>query len=135
MKILRVLQIAMLVSIVFFGLVAEGLKGKLSAAPAAGIYYAISLVAIVLVAMVVAVRRWFIAKAEAALAVQPTNAAALTRWWAGNIVTYALCEVVALFGFVLRVNGFTFPQVASFYVVGFALILFFGPRRATGEIC
>lgn len=133
-KILQVLRISVLASIVFFALVAEGVAGKITGAWTAGFYWAISLVALLLIAAVVAVRRWFVSKAEAALAAQPTDAAALTRWCAGYIVTYALCETVALFGLVLRVNGFTFSRVAYFYVVGFALILFFGPQRPSNQI-
>jgi F0F1-type ATP synthase membrane subunit c/vacuolar-type H+-ATPase subunit K len=40
-----------------------------------------------------------------------------------------MCETLALFGFVLRFMGFTLSEVAPFYVVGFALMLLFGPRR------
>jgi hypothetical protein len=34
-----------------------------------------------------------------------------------------------MFGLVLRLIGFSLSQVASFYIAGFILLLFFGPRR------
>jgi hypothetical protein len=40
-----------------------------------------------------------------------------------------LSESIAIFGLVLRILGFSLSQVASFYISGFILLLFFGPRR------
>jgi hypothetical protein len=42
--------------------------------------------------------------------------------------TYALCEALALFGMILRFMGFSFERSLPFYVGGFVLIFFFGPR-------
>jgi len=64
-----------------------------------------------------------------ALATRPNDAATLSRWRAGHIMTYALSEAIAIFGLVLRIIGFSLSQVASFYIAGFILLLFFGPRR------
>jgi F0F1-type ATP synthase membrane subunit c/vacuolar-type H+-ATPase subunit K len=80
------------------------------------------------------VRRLFVLRAEVTLAAQPEDATALNRWRAGYIITYALCEAMALFGLVLRVLGFTLSEVTPFYLVGFVLILVFTPRRPPAEI-
>ncbi|MGO9650440.1 membrane hypothetical protein [Candidatus Sulfotelmatobacter sp. SbA7] len=134
MKIVEILRIAMLGSIVLFVLVGEIAARTLAVAPASDLYFAITLVAIVVVVMISAVRRWFVLKAEATLAVQPADAAALARCSAGYIVTYAMCEAVALFGLVLRLNGFTLSQVAPFYAIGLVLMLFFAPHRPLNEM-
>jgi hypothetical protein len=48
-------------------------------------------------------------------------------------MTYALSEAIAIFGLLLRFIGFSFSHVASFYVAGFILLLFFGPRRPVSQ--
>jgi hypothetical protein len=68
-------------------------------------------------------------QSESMLAMRPGDALTLNRWRAGYIMTYALSEAIAMFGLVLRILGFSLSQVLSFYVAGFALLLFFGPRR------
>ena len=97
-------------------------------APDRNIYFAITLFAITTVGMTFAVWRLFVLRSEVILADQPEDTAALSVAY-GYIMTYSLCETVALFGFVLSFMGFTLSEVAPFYVVGFALMLLFGPRR------
>jgi hypothetical protein len=43
-----------------------------------------------------------------------------------------LCEALALLGLVLRFMGFRFEQSLPFYVGGFILLFFFGPREPAG---
>jgi hypothetical protein len=132
-KILQIVRSAMLVSIVLYVLVGERV-GKNLGAPPTNFYFALTLVAITTMGMIFAVRRLFVLRAEATLAAQPEDVAALNRWRAGYIITYALCEAVALFGLVLRVLGFTLSEVTPFYLVGFVLMLLFGPRRPPAAI-
>jgi len=79
------------------------------------------------------VRRTLVLQSAATLASRPNDAATLNRWRAGNIMTYALAESIALFGLVLRLIGFTLSQVWSFYIAAFILLLFFGPRLPMSE--
>jgi hypothetical protein len=132
-KTLQIVRLALMVSIALYVFVGERV-GKNLGAPPTNFYFAITLVAITTVGMTFAVRRLFVLRAEVALAAQPGEPAALKRWWAGYIFTYALCEAVALFGFVLRILGFTLSQVVPFYLVGFVLMVLFGPRRPASEI-
>jgi F0F1-type ATP synthase membrane subunit c/vacuolar-type H+-ATPase subunit K len=132
-KILQIVRSAMLVSIALYVLVGERIAKNLGAPPT-NFYFAITLVAITTVGMTFAVRRLFVLRAEVTLAAQPEDATALNRWRAGYIITYALCEAMALFGLVLRVLGFTLSEVTPFYLVGFVLILVFTPRRPPAEI-
>jgi hypothetical protein len=128
-KLLQTVRIALLVSIVLYVFIGERIERSTSGAPDRNIYFAITLFAITTVGMTFAVWRLFVLRSEVILADQPEDTAALKRWRTGYIMTYTLCETVALFGFVLRFMGFTLSEVAPFYVVGFALMLLFGPRR------
>jgi hypothetical protein len=128
-KLLQTVRIALLVSIAAYVFIGERIGQRSARAPDRNFYFALTLVAITTLGIIFAVRRLFVLRSEATLAVQPEDMAALNRWRSGYIITYALCEVLALFGFVLRFVGFNLSQVAPFYLVGFALMLLFGSRR------
>jgi F0F1-type ATP synthase membrane subunit c/vacuolar-type H+-ATPase subunit K len=128
-KLLQIVRGAMLFSILLYAFVGEQVRHTPGAPPDRNFYFALTLVAIITVGMVFAIRRTFILRAEATLAAQPEDAAALGRWRTGYIITFVLCETVALYGLVLRFLGFTLSDVAPFYVAGFALMLMLGPRR------
>jgi len=49
------------------------------------------------------------------------------RWKTGYIVTYLLCELLALFGLLLRIMGSTLIQVWPYYAGSFVLLLLFWP--------
>ena len=128
-KLLQTVRIALLVSIALYVFIGERIGRSTQSTPDRNVYFAITLFAITTVGMTFAVWRLFVLRSEVILADHPEDTAALKRWRTGYIVTYALCEILALFGFVLRLMGFTLSEVAPFYVVGFALMLLFGPRR------
>jgi hypothetical protein len=74
------------------------------------------------------VRRLMLKAAESMLAENRENPAALYRWRASYMASYALSEAVMLYGVVLRFMGLKFSQVAPFFIAGVILMLFFGPR-------
>ncbi|MGA8489957.1 MAG: hypothetical protein WB711_06010 [Terriglobales bacterium] len=127
---LQAVRIALLVSIALYVFVGERLGQKTPAVPDRNFYFAITLIAITIVGMTFAVWRLFVLRSEAILGDQPDNPAAMKRRRTGYLFTYTLCETVALFGFVLRFMGFALSEIAPFYIVGFALLLLFAPRRA-----
>jgi hypothetical protein len=127
-RVVRAIQIAMLVSVVFYVLVGEGI-GAVPHLNDPVLFYVLSLVTITIVGVILVVRRTLVLQSAAALASRPNDAATLGRWRAGHIMTFALSEAIAIFGLVLRILGFSLSQVASFYIAGFILLLFFGPRR------
>jgi hypothetical protein len=88
-----------------------------------------ALVCVTIVVMIFALGRIMVVKAAETLATRPDEPQALARWRGGYIVTLLLCEAVALFGFVLRMQGFTLPQVAIFYLASAVLMIFFVPKR------
>lgn len=127
-KIVRTIQIAMLLSVALFVLVGE-LVGRIPKLNDPTPFHALSLATITIVGVIVVVRRTLVLQSAAILANRPNDAATLNRWRAGYLMTYALSEAIALFGLSLRMIGFSLSQVASFYIAGFILLLFFSPRR------
>ncbi|MGH9498548.1 MAG: hypothetical protein ACRD3L_05350 [Terriglobales bacterium] len=133
-RIVQVIRVALMVSVVLYAVVGEMMGRNLSSAPDNSIYFAITLAAVIAVALIVVIRRVLVLRSESVLARQAEDRAALGRWRTGYIVTYGLSETVALFGLVLRFLGFPLSQVASFYVVALVLMMFFGPRRPSQEM-
>jgi hypothetical protein len=131
-KIVRAIQIAMLLSVALF-VVAGEFVGSIPKLSDPTLFYALSLATITIVGVILVVRRTLVLQSAAALATRPNDAATLNRWRAGYVMTYALSEAIAMFGLILRIIGFSLSQVASFYVAGFILLLFFGPRRPASE--
>jgi hypothetical protein len=131
-KVVRAIQIAMLVSVALFVVVGE-VVGSIPKLNNPTLFYALSLATITIVGVILVVRRTLVLQSAAALAARPNDVATLGRWRAGYMMTYALSESIALFGFVLRLLGFTLSQVWSFYIAGFILLLFFRPRRPVSE--
>lgn len=129
---IRLLQIALLASIVMYVMVGERVAGRLP--PNLPLYYAISFISISLIGAIFVVRRTFLTHSEAQLRANPENPALLARWRSGYIVIYVLCESLALFGLVLRMTGFQLSQTWAFYLGSFALMLLFGPRQPKAEL-
>jgi F0F1-type ATP synthase membrane subunit c/vacuolar-type H+-ATPase subunit K len=132
-RIVRMIRLALMASVVLYALIGE-LLGSSTASPDTALYFAVTFLAIADVGAIVVMRRMFVVPAEATLAKQPEDPAALNRWRAGYIVIYGLSEAVALFGLVLRFLGFSLSHVATFYAVGLILMMFFGPRRPSNEL-
>jgi hypothetical protein len=127
-KIIRAIQIAMLLSVAIFVLAGE-MVGSIPRLSDPTLFYALSLATITIVGVILVVRRTLVLQSATTLAARPDDVATLNRWRAGYVMTYALSEAIAMFGLVLRLIGFSLSQVASFYIAGFILLLFFGPRR------
>lgn len=130
---LRTVRIAMLAALVLYVLVGERVPHPPKATNVV-FYYAVIFMAIAMIAAIFILRRIMVMRAEQTLGQSAEDFASLYRWRASYIVTYALCEAIALYGFVLRFVGFSLSQVAPFYLAGFVLILFFAPRRPSNEI-
>src|ERR1700747_3323771 len=131
-KVIRAIQIALLVSVVLYVIVGERV-GTIPKLNDPVVFYVLSLATVTIVGVILVVRRTLVLQSAAALAVRPNDVATLNRWRAGHIMTYALAESIALFGLVLRLIGFTLSQVWSFYIAAFILLLFFGPRLPMSE--
>jgi F0F1-type ATP synthase membrane subunit c/vacuolar-type H+-ATPase subunit K len=126
-KMMQIIQWAFLVSIVLYAVITKMLPA--SVAPNVLVFRILMLLSVGTVAMIFALRRKLVKPAEQILSVQPEDAGALARWRTGYLITYAFSEAVALYGLVLHFMGFTFAQVAPFFIAGFVLMLFYAPRR------
>src|SRR5215470_6527138 len=127
-RVNRAIQIALLLSVVLYVIVGERV-GTIPKLNDPVVFYVLSLATVTIVGVILVVRRTLVLQSAAALAARPNDVATLNRWRAGHIMTYALSEAIAMFGLLLRLIGFSLSQVASFYIAGFILLLFFGPRR------
>ena len=76
-----------------------------------------------MVGVIFVVRRTLVFRSAERLAVRPDDSLTLSHWRTGYIVTYALCEGLALFGLILRFVGCSFQQSLPFYIGGFVLLL------------
>jgi hypothetical protein len=104
--------------------VAVGRAGPINAM----LFQILAVVAVVNVVVIMIVRRSMVMPAMAALLNNSADQIALNRWRGGYVATYALCEAIALYGFVLRVLGFSYRMVVPFYLASFILMIFFSPR-------
>lgn len=134
LRLLRLLQAAMLLSIVLYALVGEMAGPRHSRPIHPALVLALAMAACCTVLIAFFLRRVMIFRSAGRLMEQPGDAAALSRWRAGYIVTFALCESIALYGLILRMLGQTLGQSAPFYLAGFLLMLYFGPRRPSDPI-
>jgi hypothetical protein len=125
---LRVVQWTMLGSILLYAVVGKIIS--FAARPAdPSLSYVFTTAGVALVGVIFLVRRTLVLRPAEDLASRPDDSISLGHWKTGYIATYALCEALALFGLVLRFLGFTFRQSLPFYVAGFVLLFFFGPRE------
>jgi hypothetical protein len=127
-KMLRAIQIVMLVSIAFY----VGIGERIGSVPRLSdpmMFYVLSMATVTIVGVILVVRKTLVAHSAGILRERPNDATTLGRWRAGYVMTYALSEAIALFGLVLRIIGFSLSQVSPFYIAGFILLLFYGPRR------
>ncbi len=127
-RLVRQVQIAMLVSIALYAVAGEMLAGKLTHDPANTLFHALSFISISLVGATVVVRRTLVLPSEAALTQRSDDSVAVARWKTGYLFLYALCEVLGVFGLILRLSGFTLANVWGFYLGGFLLLLLYSPR-------
>jgi len=126
LRTVRLVQIAMLVSVGIFVVVGEVVRPPFAANPT--ILYAASVASIGLVGALLVVRRTLVLESEAQLREKPGDALILSRWRTGYIAMYALCETLALFGLALRLVGFSIDHVWPYYAGAFVLLLLFWPR-------
>ena len=132
LKTLRVMQWAMLASILLYIAVGEILGPRIRYVDPA-LSYLFSTLAVGIVGTIFVVRRTLVLRAASTLATQPEDNLSLNQWKTGYITTYALCEALALFGLVLRFRGSELQQSLLFYIGGFVLLFFFRPRQPEPE--
>jgi hypothetical protein len=128
LRLLRVVRLALLGSILLYAAVGEiAGRGRGTANPA--LSYIFSTMGVAIAGMIFVVRRTLVLRSAESLATHPDDVLSLNHWRTGYLATYTLCEVLAVFGIVLRLMGFNFQQSLPFYVGGLVLLFFFGPKE------
>ena len=128
LRTLRAVQWTMLGSIFVYAVVGEVL-GSGGRAVDPSLSYVFSTASVAIVGVIFVVRRTLVLRSAESLASHPDDALTLRHWKSGYIATYALCEALALFGLIQRFMGFTLQQSLLYYLGGFVLLFFFGPRE------
>lgn len=129
----KIIRLALLTSIALYALLGEFAAKPPSPAPSVKLFNLATLIAILMVVAIVVARRFVVGRTEEALSSPSGNGSAVVAWRLGYILTYMLCEAIALLGLVLRFVGFSSSQVAPFYLAGIVLMLFFQPRWPAHE--
>lgn len=127
-KTLRAVQWAMLGSILLYAVVGE-VVGSGARAVDPSLSYVFTTAGVAIVGVIFVVRRTLVLRSAESLAAHPDDSLSLNHWKSGYLATYGLCEALALFGLVLRFMGFNFQQSLPFYIGGFVMLSFFGPRE------
>lgn len=133
-KTVRMIQIALLISMVFYVVVGELVGPHSTGVGKPTLFYGISVLSILTIGVILVVRRTLVLHSETMLRSNSSDQLLLQRWKTGYIVTYALSEALALFGLIVRLDGFSLSQAVTFYLPGFILMLFFRPRQPIGDL-
>lgn len=132
-RLVRLFQIAMLVSIALYAVAGEMLAGKLAHDPANALFHALSFISISIVGATVVIRRTLVLPSEGLLKERSDDSVAVARWRTGYLFLYALCELLGVFGLILRMSSFTLGNVWGFYLGGLVLLLLYSPRAPRAE--
>jgi hypothetical protein len=130
---LNMIRAALIFAIAVYMYVGEQVAGGRAGPANAMLFQILAVVAVVNVVLTLIFRRSMVAPALATLNQKPGDAVALNRWRGGYIATYAMCEAIALYGFVLRVMGFSYRMVVPFYLASFIMMIYFAPRTARAQ--
>ena len=130
---MRIIHAVLLVSVLLYAAIGEKV-GPAEPRDLKILPQLFALPAILNVGIALFARSRVVRAAEEALRLPPDDAPALARWRAGNILALALCESVALLGFVLRVLGGTLLISAPFYGAAFLLMLLWAPRLEVSAV-
>jgi len=128
LKNLKVIRIAMLATVVFYGVIATLVPSNGEPNPV--VFYAFAAIAIIEVAGIFVLRH-IVSPQIATLS--PPDEKVSVKPETALIIIYCLSEAVALYGLVLHFFGFSLSQVAPFFFAGLVLLFFFEPRRVVGD--
>ena len=131
LRIVRIIQIVMLVSVGIYAVAGEVIGTRVPIDVKT--LYAIPFAAITLVGAILVVRKTMVLQSEEELKRRPGDLLMAARWKTGYIVTYLLCELLALFGLLQRIMGLTLIQVWPYYACSLVLMLLFWPRLPRAE--
>lgn len=109
LKILRMVQWSLMGSIVLYSVVGEKVspaRGKIDPS----LTFLFTTLGVFVVGAIFVVRRTLLLRAAESLTAHPDDSVSLNHWKTGHIVTYALCEGLALLGLIQRILGGSLQQ-------------------------
>ncbi|HKH98866.1 MAG TPA: hypothetical protein VJ999_07150 [Candidatus Sulfotelmatobacter sp.] len=127
LKFTRTVWSLTFISILVFPAIAEK-TGPASRHPSKGLFFAITLLAMLVVVSWRVARAKYVREGARRLAEDLGDTRALRRWQAGHILSFMTSEAVMLYGLILRYEGFSFADVVAFYIGGLILMLLSAPR-------
>lgn len=130
---LNMIRAALILAIAAYMFIGEKLATGRAGPANTMLFQILAFIAVLNVALILIIRRSMVRPSLAALASNAGDAVALNRWRVGYVITYALCEAVALYGFILRIMGFSFRTVVPFYLASIILMIFFTPRTVEAQ--
>ena len=132
LRFTRTLWSLMLISIVVFIATAER-TAPASRHQSRSLFFAITLLAIWAAAGWRIPQVKFVREAARRLVQDRKDARALKRWQSGYVLSFMLSEAVALYGLILRYEGFPLKDVAAFYALGLILMILSAPKAPHRE--
>lgn len=127
LKIVRVLHLVFLASVAMIAALGEVLPLGAVRNPG-GLRYSLLVAAVITLLLAFRLRGALVRSTAEALARSPSDPALWARWRTGHLLSFALCEAIAVFGLILRISGETLLNVAPFYLFAFLLLLSWAPR-------
>jgi F0F1-type ATP synthase membrane subunit c/vacuolar-type H+-ATPase subunit K len=118
----------MLLAAVIYVFLSEAVKRDRAEELSQATYVAVAVMAALSMGAALMVRQAMVSRALETLQLHPEDSASAKRWFGGNMILFALCESVVVYGLVLRFIGATWIQVAPFYLAGIVLLILFRPR-------
>ena len=128
---LRLIQVAHIMAVPFFGWIGESIRGQGSSAWTLW-HWLMAGLALYAALGGFFFRRTLMRRSEDALAKDATDPKALKQWETSQIIGMSMAEGVVVMGLVVRVVlGGTLWQASLFYAVGLFLLLLWTPRLPT----
>jgi hypothetical protein len=131
---LRLIQVALLISIALSAVAGEWRARRTHPNSANSLFHALSVISLGLVGATAVVRQTLVRPSEVVLIGKPGDAVAAGRWRTCCIFLYLMCEVLGLFGVILRLDGFPLANIWGFYLGSVVLLLLYSPARAVQPV-
>jgi hypothetical protein len=127
-RTLNMIRAALIFAIAVYMFIGERVAVRRAGPVNMMLFQILAVVAVVNIVVIWIIRHSMVKPSLAVLQKNQNDNLAFSRWRGGYILTYALCEAIALYGFVLRVLGLSYRMVVPFYLASFILMIFFSPR-------
>jgi hypothetical protein len=127
--LLRTIHVALMLSMALYVFMLRLVPSQNPEPPSRALVYALAAFAATTLVAGQSVRSRKLRVAFETLRTEPSDAKALGFWRVGVIVSDCCAEAVVLYGFVIHMLGGSNKEVAPFFVVGMAVMVFWWPQQ------